>query len=213
MNAVIVDYGMGNLGSVRRALEECGASPLVSADPADVAAASCVVVPGVGAFADGMEHLESRGLAGAVRKAAGEGTPVLGICLGMQLLADRGFEGGETRGLGLIAGEVRRLVPDAPGTRIPHVGWNEVSPRGEAAEGLFGGIPDRSDFYFVHSYAFRPARERDVAAVTPYCGSFVSAVASGNVFGVQFHPEKSSKRGFALLRNFLRLAQGAVRPC
>ena len=224
MNPVIVDYGMGNLGSVRRSLEECGARPVVSSDPAVAAGASCLILPGVGAFADGMEHLESRGLAAAVRKAAAEGTPVLGICLGMQLLAERGFEGGETRGLGLIPGEVRRLVADAPGTRIPHVGWNEVSPRGGISPpppSLFEGIPDRSDFYFVHSYAFRPAREADVAAVTSYCGGFVSAVASGNVFGVQFHPEKSSKRGFSLLKNFLLMTpernaavrESEGRPC
>lgn len=211
MNTVIVDYGMGNLGSVRRALEECGAKPRVSSEPAELEGAAFVVLPGVGAFGDGMRHLAARGLDAAIRKAAAAGTPVLGICLGMQLLADRGFEGGENKGLGLISGEVRRLVPDVPGIRIPHVGWNEVSPR--AGSALFEGIPGRSDFYFVHSYAFRPARAEDAAATTPYCGGFVSAVARENVFGVQFHPEKSSKRGFMLLRNFLKVSGVGSARC
>lgn len=210
MSVVIVDYGMGNLGSVRRSLEECGASPVVTSDPAQTASASCIVLPGVGAFADGMSRLLSMGLAEALQKAAADGTPILGICLGMQLFADKGYEGGETRGLGLIAGEVKRFVPDTPATRIPHVGWNEVRTKNRTP--LFEGVPEGADFYFVHSYVFCPENPASIAAETSYCGGFASAVFSGNVFGVQFHPEKSSKRGFALLKNFLKLA-GVVRAC
>jgi glutamine amidotransferase len=130
-----------------------------------------------------------------------ERVPLLGICLGMQLLASLGFEGGETAGLGLIGGEVRRLRPADPDTRIPHVGWNEVEPVRDSP--LFAGVASRTDFYFVHSFHFVPAEPADALARTPYAAGFVSAVSRGSVFGVQFHPEKSQRPGFQVLINFL----------
>lgn len=201
MKALIVDYGMGNLHSVRRALEECGADAVISDDPESCGEADCILLPGVGAFADGMAALASAGWDVALRRAAAEGFPLLGICLGMQLLADRGHEGGETAGLGIIPGEVRRLEPVSPNERVPHVGWNEVSYL--AADDVFAGIPCSSDFYFVHSYHFVPLHPQHAIAVTPYCASFVSALRCGNVWGTQFHPEKSSVSGLRLLKNFL----------
>lgn len=204
MSVLIVDYGMSNLGSIRRSLEECGADVFTSADPRDIRHASRIVLPGVGVFAEGMANLHQMGWIDPLRRAAGEeGIPLLGICLGMQLLAGWGFEGGETAGLGLVPGKVVRLESDTPSTRIPHVGWNEVYP--VASMPLLAGIPDGSDFYFVHSYHFVPADAGHVLATTPYCNGFVSAVVSGNVFGVQFHPEKSGRPGFQLLRNFLKI--------
>jgi len=204
LSVLVVDYGLSNLGSIRRSLEECGASPLVSDDPEGLKTATRIVLPGVGSFADGMSNLRSMGWVTALREAVREDRiPVLGICLGMQLLADRGNEGGDIVGLGLIPGEVLRFQPEAPGVRIPHVGWNEVHKASEHP--LFDEIPDRSDFYFVHSYHFVPGKPETVLSTTPYCGGFASAVGNGNVFGVQFHPEKSGRPGFQLLKNFLKI--------
>jgi glutamine amidotransferase len=199
----VVDYGVSNLDSVARALEECGASPFVTSDPAELRHASLMVLPGVGAFADGMRNLRERGLDQALREQVLEqGVPLLGVCLGMHLLADRGIEGGETQGLGLVPGTAVKLQPDEPGTRIPHVGWNEVHPARPSP--LMEGIEDGRDFYFVHSYHLACDDPADVLATTPYCGGIASAVQRGVVAGVQFHPEKSQKAGFALLRNFVK---------
>lgn len=201
MSVLIVDYGMSNLGSVLRSFEECGASAFVSEDPADCRHAERIVLPGVGSFADGMAALNAGGWPEALRRAAQEEIPLLGICLGMHLLADLGYEGGPTQGLGLVPGEVRRLEPDTPETRIPHVGWNEV--RHDGGHPLLSGIASGVDFYFVHSYHFVPGEGTSVLATTPYCGSFASVVGRGGIFGAQFHPEKSSRCGFQLIRNFL----------
>lgn len=161
-------------------------------------------MPGVGSFTDAMTNLCDRGwIPGIKRAALEEGLPFLGICLGMQLLAEQGLEGGSTEGLGLIPGTIRRLAPKEPGTRIPHVGWNEV--RQQSPHPLFAGIPDGTDFYFVHSYHFEPTESTDMVTTTPYCDQFVSTVARGRVYGVQFHPEKSSKLGLRLLKNFLMI--------
>lgn len=204
MTVLIVDYGMGNLASARRSLEECGAHVLVSDQPRDVKQAERIVVPGVGAFPQAMQRLNERGWSDAIREAAlAERVPVLGVCLGMQLLADEGEEVEPTRGLGLVPGRIRRIVPSEAKERVPHVGWNEVNPN--APSPLFEGIPAGSDFYFVHSFRFTDADPADVLATTPYAGDFVSAVGRGRVMGVQFHPEKSSRAGFRLLRNFLAL--------
>lgn len=197
----MVDYGMCNLDSMRRALEECGASPHVTDDPRELEHAERIVLPGVGAFADAMRNLRERRLDEALKAQAAQRVPVLGVCLGMQLLASTGSEGGATAGLGLIPGEVVKLVPTSDSPRIPHVGWNEVTPHREHP--LFSGLGAGKDFYFVHSYQFRCAQPGDALAGTPYCGGFTSVVARDHVMGVQFHPEKSQKSGFALLRNFL----------
>jgi glutamine amidotransferase len=198
----IVDYGMGNLDSVARAVEECGGRPRVTHDEDEIGTAAAVILPGVGAFARGMASIRERGLDAVLRDGVAErGVPLLGLCLGMHLLAGRGTEGGETEGLDLIPGEVRRFAPGDPSLRVPHVGWNEVEVVRPSP--LFAGLPSGKDFYFVHSFHFAPEDARDVVATTRYGGEFVSVVQRENVFGVQFHPEKSQRTGFALLRNFL----------
>ena len=198
----IVDYGISNLDSVARAVEECGGTPVITNAPADLEEGERIILPGVGAFPDGMRHLRERGFVEPLRAQVALGIPLLGICLGMQLLADEGLEGERTPGLALVPGTVRRLQP-VNGERVPHVGWNEVER--PTASPLFAGVPDAGNFYFVHSYYFEPADPGVATGWTPYCGRFVSAVARGNVYGVQFHPEKSQKLGFAVLRNFLAL--------
>ncbi len=201
---LIIDYGLGNLQSVKRAFEECGAAAFISDDPRDVKTASHLVLPGVGSFRDGMEQLNQSGWTQAIlREVLQEQIPLLGICLGMQLLGEVGYEGGETRGLGLIPGQVKKLEPESPETRIPHVGWNEVYPVEDAP--LFADVADGTDFYFVHSYHFITKNRECIMSTTPYCGNFISAVMQQNVFGVQFHPEKSQKSGFRVIRNFLAI--------
>ncbi len=199
----IVDYGLCNLDSVRRAVEECGGRPLVTADPARVLDAARVILPGVGAFPEAMANLRKEGLADALhRQVVEEGAPFLGLCLGMKLLATGSLEGRPTDGLGWIAGEVRRLQP-ANGARVPHVGWSEV--RLERASTLFDGIRDGADFYFVHSYVLWPEHGGEVLARTRFGDlDVVAAVQRDNVTGVQFHPEKSQRLGFQVIRNFLR---------
>lgn len=206
MTAVsVVDFGMGNLDSVMRALQECGATPRLTASPDEVASSERVVLPGVGAFSDGMRAIRERGLDQALESARRAGASILGICLGMQLLAEEGLEGGRTRGLGWIPGLVGRLSP-APGERVPHVGWNEVhrTAAGRTSR-LTSALADGRDFYFVHSYAVACASPDDVLATTPYCGGVPSIIGRGQVFGVQFHPEKSQRAGLGLLRSFLAL--------
>jgi glutamine amidotransferase len=199
----IVDTGLCNLDSIARAIEDCGGKPLVSDDPRDLEHAARIVLPGVGAFPEAMARLRSRGLDVALsEQVIGREIPFLGVCLGMQLMATRGTEGRETAGLGWIEGEVS-LLQAGPGERIPHIGWNDVEPSADSP--LFRGITPGRDFYFVHSYVLNPTRDEDIAAVTPYSGGFVSAVHRGNLFGVQFHPEKSQQAGFAVLSNFLAL--------
>jgi glutamine amidotransferase len=198
-----VDTGLCNLDSIARAIEECGGKPLVTEDPGDIEHAARIVLPGVGAFPEAMDRLRSRGLDMALsEQVIGREIPFLGVCLGMQLMATRGTEVRETAGLGWIDGEVS-LLQAGPDVRIPHIGWNEVEPI--AGSPLFQGIAPGRDFYFVHSYVLLPTRDEDVAAVTPYAGGFVSSVHRDNLFGVQFHPEKSQQVGFAVLRNFLAL--------
>lgn len=201
---LVIDYGMGNLGSVRRAFEECGADVRVSTDPDELKTAAHIVLPGVGAFGDGMANLKKGGWIDPLQKALlTEKIPFLGICLGMQLLADRSHEGGEFEGLGLLAGEVKRLEPSNASERVPHIGWNEIFSRQNNP--LLENISDGTDFYFVHSYHFIPENEDSILTTTPYCGQFASALFRNNIFGVQFHPEKSSKAGFQLIRNFLKM--------
>jgi glutamine amidotransferase len=199
----VVDYGMGNLDSVARALEECGGDPVVTSSADELERAAAIVLPGVGAFARGMENIRRLDLEGPLHEQVVErGVPCLGLCLGMQLLLTSGDESGDAAGLGWVDGTVARLVP-TNGERIPHVGWNEVEPLGESA--LFDGIEPGSDFYFVHSYSVEPADASDVVATTPYCGGFPSVIRHENVYGVQFHPEKSQRVGLRLLRNFLAI--------
>ena len=203
MLVVIIDYGMGNLGSLRRAMSECGAcNLLVSNNPEDIEAADALILPGVGAFAEGMKNLREYNLNRLIRKKTlDDHVPLLGICLGMQLLATLGHEGGDIEGLNIIPGDVKKMNPISRDERIPHVGWNNVYFKNKNA--IFADIVDGSDFYFVHSYQFIPENLGDIIGATPYCGSFVSALNQGSVWGVQFHPEKSSILGFKVLKNFL----------
>ncbi len=205
---VVVDYGLCNLDSMARALEECGAVDVeCSSDPQTVRRADRVVLPGVGSFAAAMRNLEGAGLVDAIREISASGNvPFLGACLGMQLMATHGTEGlsdGTVDGLGLVKGEVIRLVPQSADERIPHMGWNEVHAK--AGSTLFNSIAGASDFYFVHSYRLRLDDPADEAGSSPYCGGFTAAIeAKGRpIFGTQFHPEKSQKNGFRLLKNFL----------
>jgi glutamine amidotransferase len=199
----IVDYGMCNLDSVARAVSECGGAPLVTDDPRDLASARAIILPGVGAFGVGMAHLKERGLVEPLREQVlDKKIPFLGICLGMQLLARRGEENGGAEGLGWLDAETVLIKP-APGERLPHIGWNEV--RLERESPLFAGIAPGTDFYFVHSYALRPRDPSAILATAPYGDGVCAAVRKDNLYGVQFHPEKSQKAGFALLRNFLSL--------
>lgn len=202
MKIAIVNYGMGNLGSVRRAFEDIGAEVYVANHPAAIYDANRIVLPGVGAFTEGMACLTNAGWASALYEVViQQSKPLLGICLGMQMLATTGYEGGETKGLGFIPGKVQRLDAIGCKLRIPHVGWNEVNYRKDDV--LFDGIPDLSDFYFVHSYAFVPENQEHLIATTSYDCDVAAAIRNGNVFGCQFHPEKSSKAGRQLLKNFM----------
>jgi glutamine amidotransferase len=199
----LVDYGMGNRRSVEKAFEHVGARVELTGDHARLEAAAGLVIPGVGAFPRGMERLKELGLDELIGERAAAGVPVLGICLGMQLLFDASSEVTETPGLRLIPGEVTPL--QAGGRRIPHIGWSEV--RFERPNPLSGGLPaGEAAFYHVHSYAVRPADPADVLGTSEYGERFASVVARGNVFGVQFHPEKSSRDGLAMLAAFTRLA-------
>ncbi len=205
----VVDYGMGNRRSVAKALEHVGAEVRVSADPAGRAAAARRGGPRGGAVPPGVASLTERGLLEPLRAAAAEGRAVLGICLGMQLLFERSSELGDTAGLGLLPGEVTRL--DAPGRRIPHIGWNEVTFRRPSP--LTVELPAAgAAFYHVHTYASRPADPDDVIGTTRYGETFATIVARGSVMGTQFHPEKSSAHGLALLRSFAeRCARAPAR--
>jgi imidazole glycerol-phosphate synthase subunit HisH len=198
----VVDYGMGNRRSVQKALEHVGASAAITSDHDLIGAADGLVVPGVGAFPLAMRNLGDLGLGELIKTAAEAGRPVLGICLGMQLLFEGSQELGETAGLGLLPGEVTLL--ETAGLRIPHIGWNVV--RLERSCELTARLPDSgAPFYHVHSFAARPANAEDVVGTTEYGERFATFVARENVFGVQFHPEKSSADGLTLLREFTEL--------
>jgi glutamine amidotransferase len=199
----IVDYGMGNRRSVEKALEHVGAEPRLTADHATIKAADGIVVPGVGAFPEAMRRFRAAGLDELIRERAEAGIPVLGLCLGMQLLFESSEEHEGATGLGLLPGRVTALK--AP--RVPHIGWNLVTF--ERPSALTEGLGDAAAFYHVHSLAPEPAVEEDVVGRGEYGERFVSIVGRGNVMGVQFHPEKSSRDGLALLRNFTRVGVAA----
>lgn len=206
MKVAIINYGMGNLGSVRRSLEEVGADVVIANHPSILYEVNRIVLPGVGAFPEGMSHLTKGGWVVALQETVlQQKKPLLGICLGMQMLADVGDEGVETAGLGFIAGTVKRIDQLGCDQRVPHMGWNEVHYQA-ADHVLFQHIPDSSDFYFVHSYAFETRNTEDLLATTQYGSSLTAVVAKDNIFGCQFHPEKSSKAGRQLLKNFMAYA-------
>lgn len=195
----IIDYGAGNIRSIEKALEHVGAAVQVTDEPSVVTRAQAVVLPGVGSGGAAMARMTQRGLDDAIRQSTQEGKPFLGICLGMQLLADHHAEG-EVDGLSLFAGEVRR-IPHGP--KIPHMGWNQVMPQ-RSALAIFEGIQPDAYFYFAHSYYVEPQDQHGVAAVTDYGSPFCSVIVTERVWGTQFHPEKSGSVGLQLLKNFLR---------
>jgi len=200
MRIAVVDYGMGNLRSVSKALEHVApqAEVLVTAEPGAISSSERVVVPGQGALPDCMRQLEASGAREAVVEAAAR-KPFLGICIGLQMLFERGEEG-DAAGLGLLPGRVPRFA--LTGLKIPHIGWNEVAQARPHA--LWAGIPDRSRFYFVHSYYPAPRDAALTAATAVYGAPFTCAIARDNIFAVQFHPEKSQSAGLRLLSNFVR---------
>jgi glutamine amidotransferase len=207
MKVGVIDYGVGNLGSVLRAIEQLCATPILVDRALDMHAADCLILPGVGNFADCAQLLNEGGWTTALREEVlGYGRPLLAVCVGMQLLADNGAEGATEgqyiAGLGLIPGQVRHLRSFGCTQRLPHVGWNGVT-RARHDDHLFNSIPDGTNFYFAHSYSFLPRDSTDVLATTDYGVPVTAAVRRDHVWGTQFHPEKSSRAGFKLLSNFI----------
>jgi glutamine amidotransferase len=202
----VLDYGMGNLRSVEKALEHVGAAAEVTNDHARVRGADGVILPGVGAFPKAMERIRELGLDGLVSERLAEGVPTLGICLGLQLLFQRSTELGGADGLGLVEGEVDRLP--SGGLKLPQIGWNVVRWRRESA--LTDGLPEESAFYHVHTYAPRVGRAEDALGTATYGEEFVSAIERAPLYGVQFHPEKSGSNGLRVLRNFAGICVGAL---
>jgi len=199
----VIDYGAGNIRSVVNAVSRLGYRPLVTDKPGDVLAAALVILPGVGAAADTVAGLKARGLVEPVKQVIEEGKPFLGVCIGLQILFDYTEEGGGTGCLGIIPGKVRRIPP---GLKVPHMGWNQVEYR--VSHPVFEGIPDGTDFYFVHSYYAEPEDKSLIIGETGYGVKICSAVARGNLVAVQFHPEKSGEPGLKFYGNFIRNALG-----
>lgn len=197
----LIDYGINNLRSVEKACQRVGMPVRLTANPDELARADKLILPGVGAFHAGMTALDSLGLARTIREAAARGVPILGICLGMQLLFDESEEMGTTAGLGLIPGRVTRM--QGQGVKVPHMGWNRLRLR--APSPLLADLPDGSFAYFVHSYVCAPAESEGILASTDHGGEFAAAVSRRNVYGIQFHPEKSQSVGLRILENFARM--------
>ncbi|MDY7010597.1 MAG: imidazole glycerol phosphate synthase subunit HisH [Planctomycetota bacterium] len=199
---VIIDYGLGNLRSVQCALRRIGAESTITSDAGEASAADGVILPGVGAFWRAMENLRKLGLAEVVLESVRNGKPLLGICLGMQLLFSESEEHGRHEGLGIIPGKVKRFTESL---KIPHMGWNEV--RQQNPSPLLIGVKDEAFFYFAHSYYVAPDEPAAVIGLTDYGKTFASVVRKDNVFGTQFHPERSGPEGLEMLKNFYRLCQ------
>ncbi len=200
----IIDYGMGNLRSVHKALEAVGADAVVSSRPQTILDADSVVLPGVGAFKDCMDNLDRLGLIHVVRKSIQSGKPFLGICLGLQLLFEESVEFGTVAGLGILPGKVMRFhFPDDPALKVPHMGWNTLTVHKPSP--LFDSMMAHPYYYFVHSYYVVPENRDVVATTTCYGEDFVSGIEHDNIHAFQFHPEKSQKQGLALLEKFARL--------
>ncbi len=198
----IIDYDAGNIKSVEKALQKLGADVIVTRDPDEIRKAGKVILPGVGSFGDAMQNLHSFGLVPVIREVVEKGTPFLGICLGLQLLFDRSEESPGVEGLGLLKGEILR-IPDGPGLKIPHMGWNSLDLHGEGK--LFRNVPRNAYMYFVHSYYLK-ASDRDIVKATAEYGVTIDAsVEKDNIFACQFHPEKSSDMGMEILKSFMEL--------
>jgi len=196
----LIDYGIGNLRSVQKALEHVGAEVQLTEDAAVIRAADKVVLPGVGAFGDGMKGLRERGLVEVVKEVAARGTPLLGICVGMQVLFEVGEEMGEHAGLGILPGRVKRF--EVENLKVPQTGWNQIDP--QRASPLFHDLPRGAYAYFNHGY-YCTAQSEDTLATTDYGGAYSSIVGRGRIYGIQFHPEKSQHVGLLLLKNFVEM--------
>jgi glutamine amidotransferase len=196
----IIDCEIGNLRSVQKAFEFIGVEARITSDSAEILTAGAVVLPGVGAFRDAIAYLRETNLDDVIRRVVDEGKPFLGICLGMQMFADISEEGGRLEGFGLISGQVVKLPKTE---KIPEMGWNEINTTPGVA--IFKDIPAGARFYFAHSYYFRPVDDKNIAATTNYGVTYASAVYQDNVFGTQFHPEKSGANGLKILKNFAEL--------
>ena len=199
----IVDYGLGNIQSVRNAMVILGCHATVCNKAEELALAGYIILPGVGAFGDGINNLKAASFDKAIVAAIGRGAKLLGICLGMQLLFDKSYEFGEYQGLHLLSGEVKRIDAESFDLRIPHIGWNDTALKKEDA--LFAGMPNPSCFYYVNSYACVPDNPAHILGEYEYGRKYVGIVRDKNIVGVQFHPEKSQKYGMQLLKNFLAL--------
>ena len=202
----IIDYGAGNIRSIEKALQFIGEEVLLTGDPEKIRTAEKLVLPGVGSFGEAMENLNRCGLTEVIREAAARHIPLMGICLGLQLLFERSEESPGVEGLGILQGEVLR-IPDTPGLKIPHMGWNSLHLQNGGR--LFRGVSEDAYVYFVHSYYLKAAEEEIVKAVTEYGVSIHAAVEKDNVFATQFHPEKSSDVGLTMLRNFAAVGKEA----
>ena len=197
----VIDYGMGNLRSVQKALEKVGADAVITEDPQQVRSAQKVVLPGVGAMAPAMDKLRALGMTEALGDVVASGTPLLGICLGYQLLFDRSDEGGNSDGLGILKGHVKRFTS----LKVPHMGWNQLQIRQKDCP-LFAGLEEGAEVYFCHSYFVDPSDPSDTATQTEYGIPFASSVCHGQIYGLQFHPEKSQEVGLTILKNFVELS-------
>lgn len=210
-NIVVIDYGLGNVKSICSALKSRGCGYKFSSDTDVIMQASGVILPGVGAFKHGMSLLEEAGLDKVIKNFAVTGKPFLGICLGMQLLFEKSYEFGEQRGLGIIEGSVEKLPVEAP-AKLPHISWNEIFPvsGGSAwADTVLESVPEGSDMYFVHSFRGVPTDRDSILAEADYAGSkFCASVKKGNIYGCQFHPEKSAEFGLRIVENFINLCEG-----
>lgn len=202
MKIAIIDYGLGNLTSVSNALKFLGAKSKISDSPLDIEGADKLVLPGVGAFRDGIAGLRKRGLLGPLKKALSSGKIYLGICLGLHILFDASEEG-NVIGLGILKGRVKRFN-EKDGIKVPHIGWNTAKLK-DASPKLTAGIKDDSYFYFDHSYYVDPGDKNTIEAVTDYGGNFASMIRKGNIYAVQFHPERSQDLGLRMLENFIKL--------
>lgn len=196
----IIDYGMGNLRSVQKALEKAGGQTVITQNSKEIQSASKVVLPGVGAIAPAMQRLNELNLIPAIKKAISDNKPFLGICLGLQLLFEKSVEGGEVQALGILKGEVQRFHA----LKIPHMGWNQITIATKTCP-LFQNINSGADVYFCHSYYVKPEENGIIATTTDYGLTYTSAIARNNLFGVQFHPEKSQTIGLKILENFVKL--------
>lgn len=199
----LIDYGMGNIHSVKKALETCGAKVLVTNNPKDILLSRKIVLPGVGAFDDAMGKLEEQGLASVIKEGIKNKKPFLGICLGMQLLFEESEEAKKKKGLSILKGRVKKFP--SGDFKVPHMGWNQIKSCGGNRSILLEGVAEGADLYFCHSYYPQPKDKAIIAATTEYGLNFASFVQRENVFGVQFHPEKSQETGLKIMGNFVRL--------